>query len=74
MVATESGPTRITVAKRTIEAWRALAEVLQRHDYKIRDLDMVVDACAGDHRGQSASGTYGIAVDVNWQNELMEDG
>ena len=35
MVVTEFGPTRITVAKPTTDAWLALAQVLGRHGYTL---------------------------------------
>jgi flagellum-specific peptidoglycan hydrolase FlgJ/peptidoglycan hydrolase-like protein with peptidoglycan-binding domain len=68
MVVTEFGPTRVTVAKPTADAWLALAQVLGRHDYKIRDLDTGGYVCRKITGGNQPSlHSYGIAVDVNWQ-------
>jgi peptidoglycan hydrolase-like protein with peptidoglycan-binding domain len=68
MVVTEFGPTRVTVAKPTIDAWLALAQVLGRHDYKIRDLDTGGYVCRKITGGNQPSlHSYGIAVDVNWR-------
>ena len=68
MVVTEFGPTRVTVAKPTTDAWLALAQVLGRHDYKIRDLDTGGYVCRKITGGNQPSlHAYGIAVDVNWQ-------
>ena len=68
MVVTEFGPIRVTVAKPTTDAWLALAQVLGRHDYKIRDLDTGGYVCRKITGGNQPSlHSYGIAVDVNWQ-------
>jgi peptidoglycan hydrolase-like protein with peptidoglycan-binding domain len=68
MVVTEFGPTRVTVAKPTTDAWIALARVLGRHDYKIRDLDTGGYVCRKITGGNQPSlHSYGIAVDVNWR-------
>jgi flagellum-specific peptidoglycan hydrolase FlgJ/peptidoglycan hydrolase-like protein with peptidoglycan-binding domain len=68
MAVTDFGPTRITVAKLTTDAWLALAQVLERHSYKIRDLDTGGYVCRKITGGNQPSlHSYGIAVDVNWQ-------
>ncbi len=68
MVSVAFGPTHISVAAPTTEAWDALAQVLRRHDYNVRDLDTGGYVCRKITGGSQPSlHSYGIAVDVNWQ-------
>jgi peptidoglycan hydrolase-like protein with peptidoglycan-binding domain len=67
MVSAEFGPTRIAVAQPTIDAWRALALVLTRHGYDIREGDTGAYNCREITGGTGPSlHAYGVAADVNW--------
>ena len=68
MVQVAFGPTRISVAESTTEAWKALAAVLLGHGYTIREQDTGGYICRKITGGSQPSlHSYGIAVDVNWQ-------
>ena len=68
MVQVAFGPTRISVAESTTEAWKALAAVLLGHGYTIREQDTGGYVCRKITGGSQPSlHSYGIAVDVNWQ-------
>src|SRR5690242_14288932 len=61
------GPDRIRVAPPTIDAWRALASVMQSHAYQIRPSDTDSYNCRQITGGTGRSlHAYGIALDVNW--------
>lgn len=62
------GPTRITVAKGTKNAFDALASVFSSHNYKIRRSDTGAFNCRLNIKKTGWSlHAFGIAVDVNWQ-------
>lgn len=59
------GPIDILVARPTVDAWRALAAVLNSHRYTVRDIESYNDRqiTGGADRSLHA---YGIAIDINW--------
>lgn len=61
------GPDTIQVAPPTVDAWRALAAVLQAQQYKIRNSDTDSYNCRRITGGTEKSlHSYGIALDINW--------
>src|SRR5262245_14041496 len=67
MLLASFGPDRIRVAPPTADAWRALASVLEFHDYQIRPADTDSYNCRAITGGTGRSlHSYGIALDVNW--------
>lgn len=61
------GPDEIQVAPPTVDAWKALASVMQAHNYKIRTQDTASYNCRAITGGTEKSlHSYGIALDVNW--------
>lgn len=60
---------RITVDKRCVEAFNALAAVMEKHGYRITPPDVGAYNCRQITGGTNYSlHAYGIAVDVNWLN------
>ena len=67
MVMVDFGPDRIRIVPSTRDAWRALANVMAQHDYRIRAGDTDSYNCRRITGGTGLSlHAYGIALDVNW--------
>jgi hypothetical protein len=61
------GPDTILVAPPTVDAWHALANVLQANNYVIRTPDTDSYNCREIKGGGGRSlHSFGIALDVNW--------
>src|SRR5262245_866039 len=74
MMVIDFGPDRIRVAPPTADAWRALAMVLQAHDYRIRVDDTDSYNCRPIKGGTGRSlHSYGIALDVNWDTNPFKE-
>ncbi|MFD1703294.1 M15 family metallopeptidase [Methylopila henanensis] len=68
------GPDSIRVAPPTGEAWQALAAVLKRHGYLIREDDTDSYNCRAIKDGSGRSlHAFGIALDVNWRTNPYRD-
>ncbi len=74
MVTISFGPDLIRVAPPTQGAWKALATVLNHHDYNIRLADTDSYNCRTITGGSGKSlHSYGIALDINWKtNPFIE--
>lgn len=60
---------RITVDRRCVDAFNALAAVMDKHNYDITPPDVGAYVCRAITGGSNYSlHAYGIAVDINWQD------
>ena len=74
MTVIDFGPDRIRVAPPTIDAWRALATVIQAHGYQIRVDDTDSYNCRNIRNGVGKNlHSYGIALDVNWDTNPYKE-
>jgi len=74
MTVIDFGPDRIRVAPPTVDAWHALAMVLEAHGYQIRVDDTDSYNCRAIKGGTGKSlHSYGIALDINWNTNPFKE-
>ena len=73
MTSIRFGPDQILVAPPTVDAWQALANVLQADGYDIRTPDTDSYNCREIKGGGGRSlHSYGIALDINWDTNPFQ--